>query len=234
MFQSLFLFISATWLWHFWSLLWILWVFKEDSPIWILRTLTCSRQVWFWGIVQLMASQSIFDWHWGIYLSIYLSIIYLSIYLSLYLSSIYLSISTCLSIYLSYGATHAKTLRYRVLESFLASLSPVLCPHFPAVSATWKSVSSTSKTTVLCLASPFLYQTKKGLEVWVQGDCWGSPVSFLPGFTVLRCLLSNVWKQLFHLFCPVFSVFGEVCGGGGRGFCGCFNAWFLSKVSEIK
>lgn len=70
--------------------------------------------------------------------------------------------------------------------------------------------------------SPLLCQE---LEKCLQAECWAirrliSLVFLLLQITLLCYLLSNVWKQLSNLFCPVlklFTVKGEVWA--------CFSSW---------
>lgn len=65
-------------------------------------------------------------------------------------------------------------------------------------------VSSATNIVILRLGSPFLY-FQKCLQPEIQGNCRDHLIffSFLSKITGQCCLLSNVRKQSFHVFCPV-------------------------------
>lgn len=66
-----------------------------------------------------------------------------------------------------------------------------------------------NNTAMLCLGYLGYPTCTTVCKVPVEADCWGyiSFVSLLSEITALHCLLSDIWTQLFHLFCPVFQMF---------------------------
>ena len=97
--------------------------------------------------------------------------------------------------------------------------SIILCQfQLPQFSEFW-SLSPQNSETSVGLGSPFprLWSDKchrQKVRLIIE---FISFVFLLSGNTILFCWLSNVWKQMFHIISPLFSLF--MVGGGSSNIC---------------